>query len=88
MPRRDITFAHKIVLLEQIEDQLPNTSHSHLAEITGVLKSAISRDVPQQEKLRGMKRHCATDNRELPEIGRVKVRIQMLKSLSVSSPLA
>jgi hypothetical protein len=29
----------KIVLLEQIENKLPNTRHCQLAEITGVLKS-------------------------------------------------
>jgi DNA-binding IclR family transcriptional regulator len=39
MSRRDLTLADKIALLEQIKNQLPNTSHHQLAEKTGVPKS-------------------------------------------------
>jgi hypothetical protein len=38
MPKRDLTLADKIALLEQIKNQPPNTSHYQLVEITGVPK--------------------------------------------------
>jgi hypothetical protein len=52
MPRRDVTLAAKIALLEKIENQLPNTNHCQMAEITGVPKSESARVTQQQEKLR------------------------------------
>jgi DNA-binding IclR family transcriptional regulator len=42
MPRRDLTFADKIALLEEIKNQPPNTSHRQLAEIIGVPKSTTA----------------------------------------------
>jgi hypothetical protein len=44
-------LADKIAILEKIKNQPLNTSHHHLAEITGVLKSAIACVIQQQEKL-------------------------------------
>jgi hypothetical protein len=52
MHRRDVTFADKISLLEQIKNQTSNTRHRQLAEITVVPKNTIVRVVQQQEKLR------------------------------------
>jgi hypothetical protein len=52
MPRRDVTLAEKIALLEKITNEPSNTSHCQLAEITGVSKSAIARVTQQQEKPR------------------------------------
>jgi hypothetical protein len=52
MPRRDLTQAHKIALLEQTKDQLPNTSHGQLAERMGVLKPTTACITQQHEKLR------------------------------------
>jgi hypothetical protein len=51
MPRRDVTLADKIALLEKIKNQPPNTNHRQWAEINGVLKSAIERIIQQQEKV-------------------------------------
>jgi hypothetical protein len=62
MPRRDGTLIDKIVLLEQIINQLPNSSKRN-CEMNG---------------------HYATDNRELPKNGSMKVRIQMFKRPSIS----
>jgi hypothetical protein len=36
MPRKDLSLAEKIALLNQIKGHLPNTSNRFLAEITGV----------------------------------------------------
>jgi hypothetical protein len=52
MPRRDVTLADKIALLEKIKNQPPDTGHRQLAEITGLSKSAIACVMQQQEKLR------------------------------------
>jgi hypothetical protein len=52
VPRRDVTLADKIALLEKIKNQLPATSHQQLAEITGVPKPTFARVIQQQEKLR------------------------------------
>jgi DNA-binding MurR/RpiR family transcriptional regulator len=52
MPKRGVTIAEKISLFEKIKNQPPNTSHRQLAEITGVSKSAVTRVVQQQGKLR------------------------------------
>jgi hypothetical protein len=53
MPRRDLTLAAKIALLEKIKNQRPNTNHRQLANISAVPKSTIVLVVQQQEKLRG-----------------------------------
>jgi hypothetical protein len=42
MPRRNVTFADKTVLLGNIKYHQPNTSHRQLAEITGVPKFIIA----------------------------------------------
>jgi hypothetical protein len=42
MPRRDVTLADIIALLEKIKNQPPNTNHRQLAEVSGVLKPAIA----------------------------------------------
>jgi hypothetical protein len=52
MPRKDLSLDEKINLLDQIIGHSPNTSHRHLAEITGVPKSKIARLMHQQDKLR------------------------------------
>jgi hypothetical protein len=44
MPRRDLTLADRIALLEQIKNQL--------ADITGAPKCTVARVIQQQEKLR------------------------------------
>jgi hypothetical protein len=49
MPRKDLSLAERIALLDQIKGHSPNTSH--LAEITGVPKSVIARLIHQQDKL-------------------------------------
>jgi DNA-binding IclR family transcriptional regulator len=49
MPRRDLTLADKIALLEQVKNQPPNTGHRQLVEITGVPKSTIARVIQQQQ---------------------------------------
>jgi hypothetical protein len=46
-----VIFSDKFALLEKIKNQPANTSHHHLAEITGVLKSEIAYVIQQQEKL-------------------------------------
>jgi hypothetical protein len=51
IPRRDLTLTDKIALLEQVKNQLPNTSHHQLAEITGVPQSITACLIRQQEKL-------------------------------------
>ncbi|XP_062910421.1 regulatory factor X-associated protein isoform X2 [Mobula hypostoma] len=50
MPQKDLTLAKKI-LLEQIKNHPPNTMHLQLAEITGVLKSTITRLTHLQDEL-------------------------------------
>jgi hypothetical protein len=52
MRRRDVTLTDKIAVLEKIENQLPNTNHCQLAEISGVPKSESACITQQQEKLR------------------------------------
>jgi hypothetical protein len=86
VPRRDVTLTDKFALLEKIKNQPPNTSHQQLEEITVVPKSTIAHVTQQQEKLHDG--HYATDNRELPKKGRVKVRNQVLKRLSISGSLS
>jgi DNA mismatch repair ATPase MutS len=51
LPRRDVTFADEIVLLEKVKNQSPDTSYGQLAEVTGVPKSKIARFIQQTEKL-------------------------------------
>jgi hypothetical protein len=51
MPRRDLTLADNIALLEQIKNQPPNISHSQLVETTGVPKSIIGCIIQWQKKL-------------------------------------
>jgi hypothetical protein len=51
MPRTNVTLADRIALLENIKNQLPNTSHHHLAEIAGMPKSTITHVIQQREKL-------------------------------------
>jgi hypothetical protein len=51
MPHRDLTLASRIVLLEQLKSQLPISSHSQIADITGVSESTITHVIQQQEKL-------------------------------------
>jgi DNA-binding IclR family transcriptional regulator len=41
-PRRDVTLANGIALLGKIKNQLPDTSHRQLAQITGMPKSTIA----------------------------------------------
>jgi uncharacterized protein YcnI len=57
-----------------------------LAEITGVLKFTIAHVTLQQEKLQ-MDGHYAMATMEIPKNGSVKVRIQMLKTPSISGSL-
>ncbi|XP_072119240.1 tigger transposable element-derived protein 4-like [Mobula birostris] len=52
MPRKDLTLAEKITVLDQIKSHPPNTTHRQLAVITGVPKSTIARLIQQQDKLR------------------------------------
>jgi hypothetical protein len=52
MPRKDVTLTDKIVLLEKIKNQLPNTNHCQLVEVTQVSKSTTARVIQQQEKRR------------------------------------
>jgi hypothetical protein len=83
MSRRNLTLTDKIAVLEQIKNQPRNTSHHHLAEITGVPKSTIARIIQQQINCE-MNGHYMKDNREFSKSGSMKVRIQMLKRPSVS----
>jgi uncharacterized protein YcbX len=50
MPRKDVIPTHKIALLEKIKNQLPNTSHCQLVEVTPVPKSTTAHIIQQQEK--------------------------------------
>ena len=51
MPRKDLTLANKIALLEKIKSQPINTSQRRLVEITGVPKTTIVRLLHQQHQL-------------------------------------
>jgi hypothetical protein len=84
MSRRGIMLANKPAGLEQIKIQSPNFSHRQLGVggITGVPKSIITCVLQQQEELRNEWTY-STDSRELPTNGSVKVKIQMLKWLSI-----
>jgi hypothetical protein len=44
MPRRVLTLADEVSLLEKIKNQLPNTCHIRLVEIAGIPKSMIARE--------------------------------------------
>jgi hypothetical protein len=76
MPRRGVTVTDKTALFEQIKNQPPNTSHRQLAEATGVPTLHALHNRKSDCEMNG---HYATDKRELPRNGSVKVRIQMLK---------
>ncbi|CAK9828167.1 Tigger transposable element-derived protein 4 [Anthophora retusa] len=52
MPRKDLSLAEKIAILDKIKGHLPHTSHRRLSEITGVPKSTIARLISIQDKLR------------------------------------
>lgn len=51
MPRRELTLADKVAILDEIRSQPPNTSNRQLEAITGVPKSTIGRLIHQQDKL-------------------------------------
>jgi hypothetical protein len=42
---RDVTLSDRTALLEKIKNQVPNTSHCQLVEITGVTESTIMCDI-------------------------------------------
>ena len=42
MPRQNLTFAEKIVILRRIKELPPNTSHGQLAETTGVQRTTLA----------------------------------------------
>ena len=52
MPRKDLSLANKIALLDKIKSQPINTSQRRLVEITGVPKTTIVRLLHQQHQLR------------------------------------
>jgi hypothetical protein len=52
IPGTDLTLTDKTVLLEQIINHPPNTSHCQLAKITGVPKFTIACVIHQKGKLR------------------------------------
>jgi hypothetical protein len=52
VPRRNVTVAEKIALLEKIKNESPGTSHRQLADITVAPKSTCTCVIQQQEKLR------------------------------------
>ena len=69
MPQKDLTIAEKIFVLRKIREQLPNTSHRQLAEITGVPKDNPGTDTAKTSDNRVS--HLIGPNGARPDVTRL-----------------